>query len=230
MNFTNLMAQDFATIFGQNQAILGSLKTALEPIISAGPNQTGFSAPEEAAMRTQASDAITQGTQNAQIAANAKEAAAGGGGAFVPSGANQQIGEMVNTQGAIANANQQENITQANYATGRQNFNTAIGELVGGAEGLAGASSGFGGAVSGSENAATGAASSSMEGATQIQQANSSWMAPVMGAIGAIGGAALGGPLGASLGSSLGNSLGGGNTNLPLGPGFGSGQMPSSVY
>ena len=192
--FSKMLSQDFGTVFGQNQAILGSLTSALEPIISAGPNQTGFSAPEEAAMRTQASDAITQGTQNAQIAANAKEAAAGGGSAFVPSGANQQIGEMVNTQGAIANANQQENITQANYATGRQNFTNAISELTGSAAQLESGMSGFAGATSGSENATTGAASSSLEGANTINQANNAWIGDLTGMIGSLGGAALGNP------------------------------------
>lgn len=189
-SFYNSMTSDFAKIFSQNENILGSLTTAFEPILAAGPNQQGFSKPELTAMQTQASDLTTQGANNAQIAAAAKNATTGG--SDIPSGAQEQINAMINQSAASAGATAQENITQANYATGRANFDQAATALDQGVAATEGASSGFAGATSGAGNAAATGDSTSMEGANAIQAANDAWMGPVFGMIGSIGGAALG--------------------------------------
>lgn len=163
---------------------------AFEPIIAAGPNQEGYSPAELTAMRTGASDAVAQGGQNAQIAANARAAASGD--ASIPSGAQQQISAQINTAAGNENAREQEGITEQDYATGRQNFFTAAEGLPGAINTIEGATSNFGNTAAGNTNAATGAASSSMQGATDIANANNSWMGPVFGMIGSLGGAALG--------------------------------------
>lgn len=179
------MSKDFATEFGQNQAILGSLTSALEPIITAGPNQQGFSPTELNALNSQAVNSTAIGAQNASVAAANKEATAGGGSAAIPSGANQQINAMVNNSAAQNLSNEQNQIAQSNYATGRQNFFTAEGELAAAPGTLENPTTAAG-------SAATNSNSAWMSDATQIQQANDQWVGDLFGMIGSIGGAALG--------------------------------------
>lgn len=179
------MAADFATTFKENQAILGSLKTALEPIISAGPNQEGFSAPELAALRGQATDLTAQAANSAEIASGAKAAAAGGGREAIPSGAQMQIDAMINNSAGQNLANEQRQITTQDYQTGRENFFKAEGDLASAPGQLENPATAAG-------SAATNSATSAMDAATQIQQADDSWMGPVFGMLGSLGGAALG--------------------------------------
>lgn len=188
----DMMAEHYGTIFGQNQEILKSLRAAFEPIIAKGPNQEGFSKEELTAMRTGASDATSGYAQQAQIAANARSAAAGG--SDLPSGSREQISAMINESAGNELSREENEITQKNYATGRDNFFNANQALQGGVGNLTNASSGFANSVSGSGSTATTGAQASMEGATEIQQANSAWMGPVFGAIGSLGAAALGKP------------------------------------
>lgn len=188
--FYDMMASDFGTIFSQNQDILKGLRTAFEPIISAGPNQEGYSPAELTAMRTGSSDAVAQGAQNAQIAANAKFA--GTGGSDLPSGAHEQISAMINSSAANEGAKERQQITTDDYATGRQNFFNAASALDAGINSAEGASSQFANSATGSGNAATNADQASFEGAEKIAEANRAWMGPVFGMIGSIGGAALG--------------------------------------
>jgi hypothetical protein len=184
-NLANEMTKDYATVFGQNQEILKSLQTALQPIIAAGPNQQGFSSAELSNLQDQAKNLSAQGAQQAEVAASAKAATAGGGSAAIPSGATEQIDAMVNNSAAQNLANTEAGITAEDYATGRQNFFTAEGALAGQA-----------GQLENPATAAGGAASTAntdwMNSATQIQQANDAWMGIVGGLVGSIGGAALG--------------------------------------
>lgn len=188
--FSALLRQDFQTLFGNNQNIINSLQGALEPLIQLGPNGEGFSPTELAAQRTGASDAVAQGAQNAQIAANARAGATGD--ASIPSGAQQQISAQINAAAGNEDAREQNQITTNDYATGRQNFFTAVDALPSVTNTLENATSTFGNTVTGSTNATTGAASSSMQGATDITNANNAWLAPVLGMVGSLGGAALG--------------------------------------
>lgn len=169
-NLSNSLMQDFSTVFGQNQNILGSITQAFQPIITAGPNQQGFSPAELTSMQSQATDATSQAAQNAQIAAAAKNATTGGSN--LPSGVQAQIQASLNNSAGQENAREQAGITQANYATGRQNFFNAVGGDVSASQGLEGAASNF-------ANTSNSANQSAMEGATQITQANQAWMAPV---------------------------------------------------
>lgn len=174
------------TIFAQNQSILKSISDAFTPIVAAGVNQEGYSPAELAAMRTMAADTTAQGAQQAQVAAGAR-AAATGGEAVIPSGAQQQINAMINSSAANENARLQTGITSDDYATGRQNFFAAEGALAGAPVGLEGAAT----------NAAAegvNAADTYMKGATTVKQANSGWVSSLTGLIGGLGGAALGNP------------------------------------
>jgi hypothetical protein len=217
-NLSNSLMSDFSTVFGQNQNILGSITQAFQPIIAAGPNQQGFSPAELTSMQTQATDATSQGAQNAQIAAAAKNATTGGSN--LPSGVQEQIQASLNNSAAQENAREQGAITQANYATGRQNFFNAVGGDVSASQGLEGAASNFAGQTNSANQAA-------LAGADQIAAANRAWEAPVFGLLGSALGVATGNP--AALLGGISSLAGGGNTgnvaqgSLPIGPAFGSG-------
>lgn len=189
-NYLNTLNADFSNIFAQNEAILQSIQTAMEPIVAAGPNQFGFSPEQTASMRTEASDQNAQAANQAQIAAGAKEATAGGE-AFIPSGANLQIGATINNQANLAAAQAQENITQAGYQQGKQDFFAAENALAGAPGTLGQGSSQFGSVVTGAGNSASTGAEAAMSGATQIQQAQDAWIAPVAGLLGSLGGGAI---------------------------------------
>jgi hypothetical protein len=181
-NFYKTLTQSYAETFPEQQQILSSLTSEFQPILQAGPSQEGFAAPETAALRTQAADTTAQGAQQADVALQGKEATMGGG-EFGPSGANQQLEAGLLSSAANENANLQENITAADYTTGRQNFDLAAQEL---------------GSVATTENpnavagVATGAGSAANTTQNDIAAENSAWMAPVFGAIGGLGAAAIG--------------------------------------
>src|SRR5712664_3614819 len=69
-NFYKTLTADYATQFANQSAILSSLQDAFGPILQAGIGQYGFTAPEDTAIRTSASDAIAKNFASAQTALN----------------------------------------------------------------------------------------------------------------------------------------------------------------
>lgn len=175
---------NYATQFGEEQGILKSLTDTFTPILDAGPNQEGFNPAEKTALNSKA----TQGVATNYAAARkslADTLAAGEGDAFLPSGAEgQDFGEL-DTSAAQLESEEQLQIEQADYDTGRQNFDTAAGALSETA-GLTNSTAAAGAATSGSSAAAT--------TANQIAEENNSWVAPVLGAVGGVLGGAAGNP------------------------------------
>lgn len=171
--------------FGQASQVFGDLYAAMSPIVAAGPNQQGFSAGElqnlDSTAVTGAGEAYTAAAQTVR-----QQEAAAGGSNFVPSGATQQINAEVAAQGASQTSTEENQIQQADYATGRSNYFTAAGDLA---------------AATGTYNPATGAAGAANTGgsdaantANQIAQENNSWVSAVTGALGGVaGGIATGG-------------------------------------
>jgi hypothetical protein len=192
----------WATAFSGQQAILGSLRNAAQGIVAAGPNQYGFSPTEQAALETQAIGQTATTFAANQQALNEALAARGGGNAFLPSGAAAQL----QGQGYQAAAGQESQlmtgITEAGYAQGRQNWQTALGVL-----GQTAALE----APSSMAAQASAAGKEAFAAQTQIaaeQAAASPWGA-IGGALGGIAGAVLGGPAGAQLGAQFGQAVGG---------------------
>src|SRR5271166_5942735 len=120
--FYKTLTADYATQFANQSAILSSLNTAFQPILKGGINQYGFSTQEDTSLRTGASDAIASGQANAQVALNENLAARGGGNADIPSGATGQLEASLLSSAATSQAQASNQITQAGYAQGRQNF------------------------------------------------------------------------------------------------------------
>jgi hypothetical protein len=177
-SFYQELTQNYATMFPEQQAILKSLTSEFQPILEAGPNQTGFSAAEESSLRTTASDTTAKAAQEADVALGAKLDTMGD--ASIPSGARAQLESGVLTSAAEENAGLQNQITQENYAVGRENFLNAASALDT-AAGLENPN-----AFASAANAGGTAANATFN---DIAAENNAWMGPVFGMIGGIGSA-----------------------------------------
>ena len=182
MKVSNLLTSDFQQIFGDNENILKSITGALEPVVNAGPNQYGFNAAEDSAMRTQATDTLAAAGRNATN--SVRSAVAANGGMNLPSGSEAAIEGGLAEDQANKQAEAQLAVTKAGYDTGRANFFGAEGALASAPGALENPATAAGGA-------AEGAATSAMQGATDIANAQNAWIAPVAGMIGDVGKAAM---------------------------------------
>jgi hypothetical protein len=182
--FYGTLQQQLATVFGNSSTVFNDLMNTYAPIVAAGPNQQGFSAAEDANLRSQAITGTGTAYEHDSQAVGENIAAQGGGN--VPgliSGTN--IGTNLSLAESAANQTSGElsQITEANYAQGRQNWLSAT-------QGLAGAPSVFNPAT-GVASATNTAGENAANTANQIAQQNNSWINAVAGLGGAIGGAAI---------------------------------------
>lgn len=175
-NFYNTLTSEYSTVFGQNQAILGSLTKSFQPILDAGINQEGFSKAELNNLNSQAVTGTGTNYAKAAAALGASQGAEGGGTAFIPSGAKREQQAQLAESAAANESGIESNITAADYATGRSNYLSAAAGLGGVAGQLNPA---------GFANSATGAGSAASTTANEVSQANSSWMNLVSGGLGA---------------------------------------------
>lgn len=181
--FYKTLSDEYSTIFGQSQGITSALTSAFTPILQAGPSQTGFSPSEENALQTQNTQNVATDYAQAQRATAQILAARGGGNTMLPSSVTSNILASNANAAAAQRAQGQNTITQANYAQGYQNWQTASNVLSSTA-GLLNPN-----AYSSSATTAGGAAATT---ANQIAQANFAPWGAAAGALGAIGGAAVG--------------------------------------
>jgi hypothetical protein len=174
--FMQELMSNYGQNFSEQQQVLNHLNSVLAPILEAGPNQTGFSPSERAAFNTQAINTTGAG------AANAERAIANETAGRNDSGNLSEAGNVAALKANAASAAEGQlsaeelGITEADYATGRANFNaaTAAEEGVAGQFG-SGASSAMGGA-----NAANTAAFGE---ATQIAQEQAQEEADIAGGV-----------------------------------------------
>jgi hypothetical protein len=181
-SFYKTLTSDYGEQFANQSAILSSITSAFKPILDAGIGQYGFTPQEDTSMRTQASDAIATNTANAQTALNENLAARGGGNTAAPSGATGQLEASLLSSEATNQANASNQITQAGYNTGRQNFLSAEGALTG-AAGMYNPL-GFAGAT-------TGAGSSAFNMADTVNKENTAWEGALTGALTGMGTAVI---------------------------------------
>jgi hypothetical protein len=177
-NFFTELQNSYAQEFGGNQAILQSLTNTLEPILRGGPNQSGFSAAENAALTGSAINNAAAANRNAQVVA----ASSAGGNTGVTTGGQKQLQAQIASgtgQGLEGNLNQ---INLANAQAGRQNFYNAESGLAG---------------VAGLENpnaaggVAIGAGNSAFNSATTVQNMANQEQADIGGAITGLAGGFL---------------------------------------
>jgi hypothetical protein len=186
--FYNTLTANYNTDFSQFEGAVNGLQSKLQPIINAGPGQYGFDAQENNALMSSAISNDAASATNAEQAANQQITAANGGSNLVPTGAAEELKQQTDVSSAQKLSSDENTITQAGYAAGQQNYDTALGaeeSTLGlmNPNSFAGAASSGGGAATGAVNAATNAAESS-----------DSWMQMVGGALGGVG-SVLGGGL-----------------------------------
>lgn len=166
--FAQTLQSDYNTQFANQANVLQELNNSLSPILNAGPNQQGFSASELAAMNT---NAINQTGANYANAAKAVggQLAGRGDSSGLESGVDQQIKGTLASQAAGTLSNTENAITQANYQTGRANYENAVA----GANALAGDynPTGFGNLGISGNNSAFGEANQVQTQKNQEQQA-----------------------------------------------------------
>ena len=184
-NLEKVQAQYYQTLinqatteFGQASQIFKDLTSTFEPILSAGPSQTGYSTAELNNLNSIAATGQGQAYSTAEQAVNRQLAASGAG---LPNGVSDQV--RIGLAGSAAQnlAGEQQTIQQNNYQQGYQNWLTA-------AQALSGAT--------GVYNPATGAAGAANQGgaaasttANEISQQDNSWLSMVGGALGGVTGA-----------------------------------------
>lgn len=124
-NFYKTLSDNYNTQFAGQDAILSSLNSRLAPTVAAGPSQYGYSSAEDAAQRTQSDSGTAANFQTAKRNIGEGMAAAGGN-QFLPTGAQTQANQQLQSQAAQTRSNQQLGITTAGYQQGNQNYNNAV--------------------------------------------------------------------------------------------------------
>jgi hypothetical protein len=124
---TDTLKGSFSTAFAGQQAILDNIDRSIKATIAAGPSQYGFSAQQDAALRTQASEGTAGAYKMARQATGEALAARGGGNVYLPSGTEDVLKAEVANRAASQEASQQLGITEAGWQTGRQNYLDAVG-------------------------------------------------------------------------------------------------------
>ena len=160
--------------FQEQQGILKQMQSVYSPILAKGPNQQGFSAGERENLNAQAVQGTAQNFAAASRALGNKQAAQGGGNMTMPSGAQGEQQAQLAAAGAAQESGEESQINQADWQTGRQEFDQATSAM----ENTAGQYN-----ATGFENAATGAGSAANTTMNDISQENTAAFSAVTGAV-----------------------------------------------
>lgn len=174
-DFYNEATQQQQQVYGEDQEILSALKQSYAPILAAGPNQQGFTQGETNNLNTQATEGTASTYSQASKALREGQAATG---VTAPTGAMNAEQEELASSAANSEAQQKQQITQANYGQGYNEWQTAANGLTASAGLLNPA---------GYSGAATGAGESAANTANQIASQSNSWLNAALGAAGSIG-------------------------------------------
>lgn len=175
--------QEQSQVYGEDQQILQYMSGIYEPILAKGPNQQGFSTTQLNSLNTTAVEGTAQNYSQAAKAVGEQTAAEGGGDTYLPSGGTAQLKGEVATAAAGQESSEENQIQQADYQQGYNEWQSA-------AQGLS--------TVAGDLNpvgysgAATSAGSATSSTANQIAEENNSWINAALGAAGSVGGAVVG--------------------------------------
>jgi hypothetical protein len=196
--------QDYSNAFNTRQAsqtsLLNNINNTLNPILQAGPNQQGFSASELASYDTQALDTTGKNYANAERALDTNASA--GGDSTVESGVQQQQKGALASEAAGTTSGEELGINEANYAQGRQNFESAVG----GEESVAQLEN-----PTAYGNLTQTANSTDFNESSQINQQSNQEEADIAGGITSLAGAALTGGASSVLGGLMKGGGGGGS-------------------
>jgi len=177
--FYDQAREQAATTFGEQQAVLKDMLAIYQPILDKGPNQQGFSDEERAAFNTEAIEGTANNYAAAAKTVNEQLASQGGGAIAMPTGPQAQLKAEIAASAAQHLSDQELNIVEQDYATGRTQFNNATNAIL--------TASGQFNPIGYSE-AATAAGNAASKTANDIAQADNSWVNAAIGAVGAVGG------------------------------------------
>jgi hypothetical protein len=124
-SLANSLFADYNQRFQGQSDILSQLRSSYAPLIAAGPGQQGFTSPVLAALNTQAINNSAAASRNARQAAG-NFSAGQNNTSGLTSGITKQINASVDSQAANNLASTQDQITQANYKQGRENYFAAL--------------------------------------------------------------------------------------------------------
>lgn len=175
-NFYNTLTSEATQVFGQVSALYNYVLGKVQPIIDKGPNQKGFSDDELSTLNSNAITTVGQNYNKAAKAVNEQIASQGGGNAYIPTGANNQLKQEVATSAAELTSREENQIVMADYQAGNEQYNQAMAALMG-------APSLFN-PVSGLNNSANGAGTSAGSTWSAIAAEDNSWMGAVGGLLG----------------------------------------------
>jgi hypothetical protein len=171
-------------LFTEDQALNQEIQSVYGPIFEAGPNQLGFSNGELTNLNSTASTGVGEAFTAANQSMKENIASAGGGNTQLPSGVLAKAEEGVTTAGAAQLSGEENQIEQADYQQGNNNFQAASNALLG---------------VGSVFNNSIGASSAANQGGeaagstySAIAQENESPFGAVLGALGGVAGAAVG--------------------------------------
>jgi len=173
--------QESQATFAEQQDLIKQMEAVYNPILAKGPNQEGFSAAQKENLDAQAIQG-TATTYGQAARAVGEQIAASGGDNSLPSGETEQLKEEVAAAAAQQQSTEESQILQADYAQGYTEFENA-GQALSVASGQLNPAS--------FENAATSAGNAAETTAQAIVNEENSWEAPVLGAVGGLGGSAI---------------------------------------
>lgn len=125
--FAKELMQDYGTLFSEQQGTLQQLRGAYSSIINQGPNQHGFSSDVLNALHTQLLNSNAAGYRNsAQAVRNFLAGQGGGASSGITSGIAAQVEGAIAAEASNKLTSGQTNIMLQDYATGRQNWQTAL--------------------------------------------------------------------------------------------------------
>jgi hypothetical protein len=168
--------------YGKQSAITDAITKAWKPIMDAGADQYGYTAAEDTALRTQATEGTAAEYKKAQQAVQQSMSSRGGGNELLPSGVDDQIYGSLAASAASDQASKNLDITNKGYDLGYNKFLAASNALNGNANTLN---------PLGYTTAATNAGSSAFDMASTIQQQDSAWQGMLGGLAGSLGDAAI---------------------------------------
>lgn len=171
--FRKTLTSSYGTEFGDASSLFNQLNTSLEQVTSKGPEQEGMSAQEKAAENSQALNSAAASNKNVQALIGQK-AGMTGATPGVESGVTTAV--RANAAASIENnlSNKQADITEKNYAIGRENYDKAVRAQEALPSAAFGAANQSAGEVTGSEKVEN-------DQADANASASSSWMGLVGG-------------------------------------------------
>jgi hypothetical protein len=175
-----LTAQQYAN----QQSIYAPMAKQFSSIFAAGPNQTGYSAPELQALDSEALEGTAENYKGAAKAVNEEMAGQGGGTNPLPGGAQEELRQETADSAAAEESKEETGITESDYQQGYNEWQAAGSGL----EGIAAGENPLG-----YEQAETGEAQVANTEANDVAEEQNSWINAAIGAAGAIGGGFAGG-------------------------------------